>query len=231
MHPDIDFDPGCVRACVGYMDAHPEIGVLAPNPYWSYGDAVWVPLHFPTVGTQLRRFLNLLLYLTIRRRPLQEFRTWDHGGDVQVDSVLSLCYFCRGDLLRSLGEIRGGLENYYANDYICLMTQRAGGRIAYLAGPRIVHFERRTPRALFGTSEAMRYKLSSILGGPAVHQDRLRFVRCLCSRPAAFAIRVITLLEFSVHTAVAWVKGRGRVTDNCRAYWKICKITVRDFCA
>ena len=228
MHPDIEFGEDCVRRCVEYMDAHPEAGVVAPNPYRSDGGPSNARVSFPTPSSELKHVLNLLCRLTLRRAPFREFRSWDHAADATVDSVLSFCYFCRTELLREIGPIGGGLQSYYGNDYICMAAQRTGRRVLYLAGPRIVHYERRAPRAAFSGAEVMRYKTSPIIGGAAMQRDRLRFIRNFYPPAAAACIRALAVAEFAVHAAVAWIKGGGAATEDSRAYWRICGIALRD---
>ena len=228
MHPDIEFGEDCVRRCVEYMDAHPEAGGVAPNPYRSDGGPSNARVSFPTPLSELKHVLNLLCRLMLRRTPFREFRSWDHAADAAVDSVLSFCYFCRSDLLREIGPIGGGLQSYYGNDYLCMAARRKGRRVMYLAGPRIVHFERRAPRAAFSGAEVMRYKTSPIVGGVGMQRDRLRFIRHFYPPAAAACIRALAAVEFTVHAAVAWIKGGGAATEDARAYWRICGIALRD---
>jgi GT2 family glycosyltransferase len=228
MHPDIEFGENCVRRCVEYMDAHPEAGVVAPNPYRSDDRPSNARVSFLTPLSEFKRILNVLCRLTLRRAPFREFRSWDHVADTAVDSVLSFCYFCRADLLREIGSIGGGLQSYYGNDYICMAAQRKGRRVLYLAGPRIVHYERRAPRAAFSGVEVMRYKTSPIIGGVGMERDRLRFIRHFYSPAAAAWIRALAVVGIAVEATVAWLKAGGATTEDTRAYWRICGIALRD---
>lgn len=228
MHPDIEFGEDCVRRCAEYLDAHPEAGVVAPNPYRSDGGPSNSRVSFPTPLSELKRVLNLLCRLTLRRAPFREFRSWDHAADATVDSVLSFCYFCPAGLLREIGLIGGGLQSYYGNDYICMAARRKGRRTLYLAGPRIVHYERRAPRETFSGAEVMRYKTSPVIGGVGMQRDRLRFIRHFYSPASAACIRALAVAECAVHAAVAWIKGGGRTTEDCETYWRICRIVMRD---
>jgi len=227
-HPDVEFGADCVRRCVEYMDAHPEAGVVAPNPYRSDGGPSNARVSFPTVGSELKHLLNLLCRLTLRRAPFREFRSWDHGADAAVDSVLSFCYFCRAGLLREVAPIGAGLQSYFGNDYICMSARRKGRQVLYLAGPRIIHYERRAPRETFSGAGIMRYKTSPIIGGLGMQRDRLRFIRHFYSAPAAALIRALAVAEFAVHGAVAWLKGGCAATEASRAYWQIFRTVLRD---
>jgi hypothetical protein len=228
MHPDIEFAEGCVRRCVEYMDAHPEAGVVAPNPYRSDGLPYKVRMDFPTPLSELKQLLNLLCQLTLRCKPFSEFRSWNHTEDAAVESVQSNCYFCRRELLREMGPIGGGLQSYWGNDYICKAAQQKGWRAFYLAAPRILHYGPRTPQRIFSGVEAMRYKASGIIGEVGSERDRLRFIRHFYSPAAAACIRALAVLEFAVRAAVAWVKGGGAATEESRVYWRICGIALRD---
>jgi GT2 family glycosyltransferase len=228
MHPDIEFGEDCVRRCVEFMDAHPEAGVAAPNPYRSDGGPSNARVSFPAPLSELKRVLNLLCRLTLRRAPFREFRSWDHRADAPTDSVLSFCYFCRADLLREIGPIGGGLQSYYGNDYICMAARRSGRRVLYLAGPRIVHYERRTPLRAFSGDEVMRYTTSPILGGIGMERDRLRFIRHFYSPASAAGIRALAVAEIAVHASVAWIKSGGGRSEDFEAYGRMFWTALRD---
>jgi hypothetical protein len=228
MHPDIEFAEGCVRRCVEYLDAHPEAGVVAPNPYCSEDVPYKVCMSFPTPLSELKRMLNLLCQLTLRCKPFSEFRAWNHTEDAIVESVQSNCYFCRSELLREIGPIGAGLHSYWGNDYICKAAQQKGWRVFYLAGPRIIHHGPRTPQMVFSGVTAMRYKKSGIIGEVGSERDRLRFIRHFYSPASAACIRTLAVLEFAVRAAVAWVKGGCAATEESRVYWRICGIALRD---
>jgi len=226
MHPDIEFDEGCVRRCVEFMDAHPEAGVVAPNSYRADGMAYTVRMNFPTPLGELKRVLNLLCQLTLRCKPFPE-RAWNHAEDAMVDSVQSNCYFCRRELLHEIGPIGGGLQSYWGNDYICKAGQQKGWRAFYLAGARIIHYGPLTPQKIYSGAEAMRYKGSGIIGEVGSERDRMRFIRHFYSPAAAACIRTLAALEFAVRAAAAWAKGGCAANEESRVYWRICGIVLR----
>jgi len=227
MHPDVEFEENCVSQCVDFLRAHLDVAVAAPNPFRSDGKPATARLRFPSLSTDLKRLGNLLFYLVSRRRPFVEERRWDRSGDADVDSVLSFCFFCRGETLRRIAPIRAGLDSWFANDYICFQAHRMGHRVMYLKGPRTVHYERRTPRELYGASEEMKYKSSAILGSPGMQRDRLRFIRCSRGACAALAFRLVAMIEFSLHALVAFLKGGSDAKEKCAAYLDVVKIALR----
>ena len=227
MHPDIEFEGDCVSQCVAFLNAHADVAVAAPNPYRSDGKPGKARLRFPSLSADARRLANLLSYLVCRRRPLAEERYWDRSASQCVDSVLSFCFFCRGDMLRSIAPIEVGLVSWFANDYICLQAHKTGHRVMYLKEPRIVHYERRTPRKLYGASTDMQYKGSAALGSPGMQRDRLRFIRCSRGACATLAFKAITITEFGLHALVAFLKGGSDAKGNCAAYLDVVRIAFR----
>lgn len=226
IHPDSFIEPGCVRQCVEYLEAHPEAGVVAPNPIKSDGAPARARLDFPTLAGETRRLLNLFSYLVCRRKPFAEERYWNRAHDARTDTVLSFCFFCRRDLLPRVLPIPQSLRSWYANDYICLGARRMGYRVMYLKSPRVIHYERRTPRHLYSESPEMEYKGSTIAGSPGMHRDRLEFVRYLHPAPTAMLFRVITAAEFALRLVAAFVAGGPERPSKVNAYARVLGIAL-----
>ena len=221
MHPDIELAPGCVEQCAAYLRAHPEVGVVAPNPYKSDGEPARARLRFPSLAFEGKRLANLLMYLAARRRPLREEPVWDRSADTEADSVLSFGFMCRRELLQAMGQIGGSLSSYYANDTICMTARKLGYRVMYLKEPRLIHYERRTPRHLYGGAEAMRYKASAAVGSPGMQRDRLRFIDTFYPAPVSRLFRALTAAEFALHSAVALVKSGPDRRQHVAAYLRV----------
>ena len=221
MHPDVELGPGCAQLCVDYLHTHPQVGVVAPNPYQSDGQLAGCPREFPTLAGELKKVLNLLTYLACRRKPFAHERVWDHTADASVASVLSFCFFCGASLLREIWPINAGLGSYFGNDYVCMCAHKRGLDVRYLKEPHFFHYERRTPRRLYSGSGPMQYKTSAVMGSPAMHGDRLRFIEHFYPWPAALAFRLLTALEFSVHSVAALLKGGLRDNGSLSAYVQV----------
>jgi len=227
IHPDSFMEPGCVRECVDYLERHPEVGVVAPNPVKSDGAPARARLRFPTLAGETRRLLNLLCHLLLRRRPLEEEPYWDRAGDARTETVLSFCYFCRREVILRALPITPRLDSWYANDYLCLAARRTGYRVMYLKAPRIVHHERRTPRRLYGRSSEMEYKASSIAGSPGMYRDRLEFIGSLYPIPVVTIIRLITAAEFCLRLAAALLRGGPERPKKVSAYARVLRIALQ----
>ncbi len=221
MHPDVELGPECAQLCVDYLQTHPEVGVVAPNPYQSDGQLAGCPREFPTLAGDLKKVLNLLTYLACRRKPFGDGRVWDHTADASVASVLSFCFFCRASLLREIWPINAGLGSYFGNDYVCMCAHELGLDVRYLEEPYFFHYERRTPRGLYSRSGPMQYKTSAVMGSPGMHGDRLRFIQQFYPWPTALAFRLLTALEFSVHSLAALLKGGLRNNGSLSAYVQV----------
>lgn len=225
LHPDVSFETDSIRRCIAHLDEHPEAGVVAPNSFRPDGSPSVVRLTGPSTGSELKRFLNFLLYFPLRSRPFHERPLWDHARDTEAASVLSFCYFVRGDLLRSLVPFGGDQETYFGNDDVCYSARQRGFKVRYLAAPRITHFERKTPRELYASSE-MDYKTSAVQGSAGMQADELRFVRRHCSRATYLAIRSFMAMEFSLSVLVAWLKNRCRVNGACHTYARLLRLAL-----
>jgi GT2 family glycosyltransferase/tRNA A-37 threonylcarbamoyl transferase component Bud32 len=140
LNSDARLEAASLSTLVGYMDAHPEVGVTAPQLYHEDGRRQHSFDNFPSLATV---FLNksLLRMLFPRRYPS---KSQEFTEPREVESVIGACMILRRDLV---GRIGGFDESYFLfleETEWCLRARRSGSRIVFVPGARVVHLQGRT---------------------------------------------------------------------------------------
>lgn len=196
MHPDVEFTPGCVAGMKAHLDAHPEVGVVAPNLYYPDGSENAVRLLFPSVSVEFRRIFNKITHILTKRKFVVDERLWDHVDDVTVDMVMSVCFMIRSELIQRVAPINPKLWTYYANDCLCARVRDLGFTCKYLAGIRAIHWERFSDTRLYSAKKESEYKSNAIPAAARMEGDRFVFLKEFYSPTAVFAFRALALIEY-----------------------------------
>jgi GT2 family glycosyltransferase len=126
---------GAVERCVGYLDAHADVGVVGPQLLHPDGRLQNSIHAHPRLLTELVP-KGLLETLFPRRFPSKRYR---HAGPIDVPAVLGAAFFVRRAVLEKVGLLP---EDYFLfleeTDY-CLRVLRAGYRVVHVPDARIVH--------------------------------------------------------------------------------------------
>jgi len=105
MNPDVFVDRYALLNAIQYMEAHPDVGLLAPSIYSEDGDRQFLCKKNPTIfDMYLRGFAPRFIKNLFSRRMLEfEMRDKDYGGEMRDVPFLSGCFmFMRTDVLKKL---------------------------------------------------------------------------------------------------------------------------------
>ena len=152
MNPDAAVEPGALKALVDAVDR--ERTVAAVGPRVENVDGSWYPSAraFPSLRDAVgHAFLH---YVAPDNRFSRRYKLldWDHDTGRDVDWVSGTFMLVRRDAFESVGGFDEGYFMYVEDVDLCWRLGRAGWRIRYEPGARVIH-------AIGGSSEAAPYRM------------------------------------------------------------------------
>lgn len=142
LNPDVVLHEGCLRAMVAHLDAHPDIGLLAPQVRFPDGTRQYLNKRLPSVFDLFaRRFLPApLKRAEWARRRMERYEMRDLGYDKPVDVpfISGCCMLLRADALQRCGGFDEGFFMYLED---CDLTRRVRQHASavYYPGAVITH--------------------------------------------------------------------------------------------
>jgi GT2 family glycosyltransferase len=141
LNPDAILEPAAVRESLRFLEAQPDVGMLAPDVHGSSGQRQYLCRRYPSVLVLLLRGFAPRWLKRPFARLLDRYELRDRmDAEVLPDVPLaSGCYmFARREVLGAVG---GFSPDYflYFEDYDLSMRIRRTSRIAYVSRVRIVH--------------------------------------------------------------------------------------------
>jgi len=140
LNNDARLSPDTLSTLAGYMDAHPDVGMTAPQLLHEDGRKQHSFDNFPSLATA---FLNksLLRLLAPGKYPSKK---QEYAEPREVESVIGACMMVR----RSLIDRIGGLDEAYflfleETDW-CLRARRAGSKVVFVPSSKVVHLQGKT---------------------------------------------------------------------------------------
>lgn len=141
MNPDVELRPDALAAGLRALEAHPDVGLLAPDVVDESGERQWLCKRYPSALVLfLRGFAPPMLRAPFARR-LQRYEMRDVIGERFVRGVplASGCFMLvRTALFRKLGGFDAGFFMYF-EDYDLSMRLAREAAIAYEPAMRITH--------------------------------------------------------------------------------------------
>jgi GT2 family glycosyltransferase len=101
MHPDVELQPGCIHALSEFLKAHPQAAVVSPDLYYPNGAPCRIRLRFPSPATEGRRIINKISQILVRRKVVLDEVLWHRSGDIQSETLMSVCKMLRVEVLRN----------------------------------------------------------------------------------------------------------------------------------
>ncbi|MAG58420.1 MAG: hypothetical protein CMJ83_19200 [Planctomycetes bacterium] len=139
---DTRVKPGTFRALIDHLDAHPEVGAVAPpllNDDDSYQAAC---MRFPTIRTALW-WDTPLNHLWPESKELRRYqmKDWDHRGTREIDQPPGTCFMVRREVLDEVGVMDERLWLFFNDVDWSLRIRHAGYSIWYVEAPGVYHHE------------------------------------------------------------------------------------------
>lgn len=145
VNSDIVALPGSIDRMVGYLDSHPDVGMVTCRLVYPDGRPQNSCLNFPSLLTEFSEISGLQ-----RRYPKSPIWArytmagWDHSETREVEQPMASFVLVRREVLDSVGYLDPRFPIYYNDVDWCLRIKRAGWRIVYLADARVIHHRRAT---------------------------------------------------------------------------------------
>lgn len=148
LNPDIVVEPDVVLECIRYLDAHPEVALLAPQGFDQHREYARLAKRYPSVLVLLLRALAVRPSSGWLGRRVTEYT---YGRELPTDvptpvELASGCFmFCRSTALK---RVNGFDERYflYFEDYDLSLKIRRFGEIREVPFARITHYGGQTAR-------------------------------------------------------------------------------------
>lgn len=140
LNNDARLSPEALSILAAHLDAHPGVGVVAPQLLHEDGRRQHSFDNFPSFATV---FLNksLLRLLAPGRFPSKK---QEHAGPLDVESVIGACMMVRRELVDRIGGLDESFFLFLEETDWCLRARRAGARVVFVPAATVVHLQGRT---------------------------------------------------------------------------------------
>lgn len=142
LNPDIEMDAHALATAIAFMDAHPDVGLLAPAVIDDAGQLQYLCRQYPTLlDLFVRGFLpHSLRRLFARRLARYEMRAQINERDTLWEPpIVSGCFMLfRSDVLKKLAGFDPRYFLYF-EDYDLSLRAHDVARVAYVPSVRVLH--------------------------------------------------------------------------------------------
>lgn len=140
LNNDARLAPGTLQTLAGYLDAHPEAGIVAPQLLHEDGRRQHSFDNLPTLATA---FLNKsLLRLVAPGRYPSKAQSFDQP--LEVESVIGACMMIRRTLVEQIGPLDEAYFLFLEETDWCLRARRSGARVMFVPSANVVHLQGKT---------------------------------------------------------------------------------------
>jgi GT2 family glycosyltransferase len=150
-NPDITLTPGALDTLLGFLCAHPDVGIVCPRVHFEDGRLQPLNKQHPTIADLfLRRFVPRLVQRYFAER-MRRYDMLDRGYDQSYDVpfVSGAFMVCRTDLLKQLGGFDGRFFLYLEDADLSRRVQESGWRTVYCPDAVVLHEWRRDAHRSF----------------------------------------------------------------------------------
>lgn len=214
LNPDTVVVGDALPTLVGYLDAHPAVGVVGPQLRFPDGEVQSSRRRFPTVLTGL--FESTWLEGVAPRRLLDHYYAADlpDGETAAVDWVMGAALVTRREVVAAVGGLDPAYFMYSEELDWCRRIKSAGWEVVYLPRARIVHYQGKSSEQA-STARHINF-----------NRAKLRYFRKYHGRPAAFLLRAVILANFAAQLLLEGAKGllghrRPLRWQRVAAYWEV----------
>ncbi len=144
-NPDIALFSGAVEALIAFMDAHADVGMVAPQLRHPDGSLQYSCYRFMDPAVIFYRRIPLLRNMPFAKRAVDEYvmAEWDHGQTRDVDYVLGAAMLVRREAVAAVGMFDPKYFVYFEDQDWCRRFWKAGWRVVYHPKAAMVHYHRR----------------------------------------------------------------------------------------
>ncbi|GIG88508.1 glycosyltransferase family 2 protein [Plantactinospora endophytica] len=146
VNPDCVLPVGAAWALLGYLDGHPEVGVVGPRLVDAAGRVAISAHPFENLtSVLLSRFGGSLVPVPLRRLVSGGRRRSAYdacrapSGPVSVDWLSGACLAVRRSLLTEVGGLDENYFMYYEDEELCLQVHRRGADVVLLPAVSATH--------------------------------------------------------------------------------------------
>lgn len=142
LNSDAKLLPGSADGLAAFLDASPAHGAAAPMLLNEDGTLQRSCRRIPPYGGLLAVHTSLR-WKSPGQWPIRRLHMlgWSHDDDRDVEQPMAACLLVRRSVLETVGTFDEGCFLLYNDVDLCKRILRAGHRIAYRAGLKVVHFE------------------------------------------------------------------------------------------
>jgi hypothetical protein len=139
LNPDTETPPGVLRALVGFMDAHPEVGICGPKLTFPDGRFQSCGYRFPTLLSEIRQSKNV-------DKVVRTLVGSEPGRDIPADPfeaewVDGACFLIRKEVIARVGDLDEQYFLYAEELDWCFRVRKAGWKIFAVPGVTVVHHQ------------------------------------------------------------------------------------------
>ena len=143
LNPDTLVLPGLLSATLGYMENHPEVGVLGPRILDSDGVVQGSARSFPNLLTALfgrKSILSKIMpHNPITRENILTVQS-DGMNPMEVDWVSGACMLVRRDAIDGVGPLDERFFMYWEDADWCRQMWRKGWKVIYFPEASMIHY-------------------------------------------------------------------------------------------
>jgi N-acetylglucosaminyl-diphospho-decaprenol L-rhamnosyltransferase len=139
LNPDTQVVGDALTALVNYADAHPDVGVVAPQLLNTDGSVQSSRRRFPTLMTAL--FESTWLQSIAPRGVLRDYYLLDRTDDEtqEVDWAVGACLLVRREVMDQVGTLDERFFMYSEEMDWCRRIKQAGWKMVYLPEAQVIH--------------------------------------------------------------------------------------------
>ena len=148
LNPDTIVPPGALEGLVGYMEAHPDVGVAGPKLVLADGSLdLACRRSFPTPAVSFYRMTGLSrLFPHSPRFGRYNMTFLDPDVETEVDAVVGACMLVRTSIVREVGLLDEAYFMYGEDLDWAYRIKQYGWRVMYVPSVTIHHYKRASSR-------------------------------------------------------------------------------------
>ncbi len=217
LNPDTRLKANTLATLRAYLQAHSNVGVLAPQLLWPDGSVQSSRRRFPTLATLF--WESTLLHQWF---PGNKFARAYHYNDISpaktapVDWAVGAALFLRREVWKQVGGLDESFFMYFEETDWQHRVAKAGWKIHYLPAAKVTHYEGQSSGQVFA-ARTIRFQRSKIC-----------YARKYFGRGGAQMLRIFLWLTFAfqwTEESLKWLAGHKRLLRKKRmdAYKEVLK--------